>query len=113
MLRLTLVRRTLAAAVLVLLGSVLGAGTVHVHVHGTRGEACGGSVAGAGATQTLTSCVLCRFVQQPVAAGPVLARAGGPVTVAVTGEAALVQEPRQVAFKLALPRAPPVPSPIA
>ncbi|HEX5042120.1 MAG TPA: hypothetical protein VFV75_04390 [Candidatus Polarisedimenticolaceae bacterium] len=111
MLRLPLIRRTIAACVLVLMGLVFGAGTLHLHPH--RGPAAptpGWSSTEESPGQSPESCLLCRFAQQPVTAEAVLAHAGRPVTLAAPVESAAVEEPRQTAAGSSLPRAPPAAS---
>ena len=108
MLRLPRIRRTIAACLLVLTGTVLGAGTFHEHAHtGPTASGPGWSTPEEGSSQSPSTCLLCRFAQQPVTAEAVLAHAGRPVAVAAAVESAVPEEPRQVAAGSALPRAPP------
>ena len=114
MLRLPAIRRTIAACLLVLTGSVLGAGTVHLHPHaGPAASTPGWSTSEESTTQAPESCLLCRFAQQPVAAEAVLAHAGRPLSFAAPVETAALEQPRQTASGSALPRAPPAASPIS
>ena len=110
-LRLPAIRRTIAACVLVLTGTVFGAGTLHLHPHdGPTASGPGWSTPDEGSSQSPSTCLLCRFAQQPVTAEAVLAHAGPLVTVAAAVETGIVEEPRQTAAGSALPRAPPAPS---
>jgi hypothetical protein len=110
-LRLPVIRRTIAACLLVLTGAVLGAGTLHLHPHeGPASPTPGWSRAEENPEQAPESCLLCRFAQQPVTAEAVRAHAGRPVTFAAPVEAAAVEAPRQTAPGAALPRAPPAAS---
>ena len=96
---------------LVLIGTVFGAGTLHLHPHdGPTASGPGWSTPEEGSSQSPSTCLLCRFAQQPVAAEAVLAHAGRPVTVAAPIETGIVEEPRQTAASSALPRAPPAAS---
>lgn len=114
MLRVPAIQRTIAACLLVLMGTVLGAGTVHVHPHaGPAAPGPGWSTSEESTGQGPESCLLCRFAQQPVTAESVLAHAGRPITLTAPVESPAVQEPRQTAAGSALPRAPPAASPIS
>jgi len=110
-LRLPVIRRTIAACLLVLTGTVFGAGTFHEHAHaGPTASGPGWSTPEEGSSQSPSSCLLCRFAQQPVAAEAVFAHAGPPVPVAAAVDSAVPEEPRQTSAGSALPRAPPAPS---
>jgi len=113
-LRLPVIRRTIAASVLVLTGFVSGAGTLHQHPHkGPAASGPGWSTSEEGDSQTPGSCLLCRFAQQPVTAEAVLAHAGRPVTVTAAVESSVLEEPRQASAPSTLPRAPPAASPLS
>ena len=113
-LRLPAIRRTIAACLLILTGTVLGASTLHLHPHtGPAASGPGWSTSEESTGQAPESCLLCRFAQQPVTAEAVLVHAGRPVTLAAPVEFAALEEPRQTATGSALPRAPPAVSPIS